>query len=86
MTDFLDEPMQVPGQTELDLDDCPPHGIERPTQSAANLWSMTPSQLRDIMDLPIGSDVELDEELREAAHRELLFRALGSAQARKYLK
>lgn len=87
--DPTEQPMKVPGQIELELDDCPPHGIERPTLSAAelsaaNLWSMTPAQLRDVIDLPIVDD--LDHDLHDAARRELLFRCLGSYQARKYLQ
>ena len=82
--DPTEQPMKIPGQIELELDDCPPHGIERPTDSVANLWSMSTAQLRDVVDLP--SVYDLDHDLHDAARRELIFRALGSHQAREYLK
>jgi len=73
------EPMRVPGQTELDLDVCPPHGIPRPrTVTAGKLWSMTVEELREYLDRPIDDDD--DHDLHHLAARELMGRSIGPAR------
>ena len=83
--DPTEQPMKIPGR-DGSLYEWPPYGIELPayTDTVAKFWSMTPAQLREVVELPIVDD--LDHYLHHAARRELIFRALGSRQAREYLK